>query len=164
MPACTLLSRREVQEVLRSPIGKPMAEESGGSTACTYPPSQGGHSNQAHVTIEWDSPRTGPSIAHQLADAGKGTEPGPQVAQHVDLGDEADWSLDGELAVRSGPTLITVAVGMGPDSRRQTETIAGKILDRLRGAALPDLSHDEPEDSDEAMPNVDDLLGAAKVH
>ena len=164
VPACTLVSRREVQEILESPIGRPMPEQSDGTTGCTYPPSQVGHSNQAHVTIAWDSPRTGPSMAHQLAYAGRGTEPGPQVAQHVDLGDEADWSLDGELSVRSGPTLITVEVGMGPESRRQTEAIARKILERLRGGTMPDLTDTGPEDADDAVPKVDHLLGAVKVH
>ena len=123
-----------------------------------------GHSNQAHVTITWNSPRTAPSIAHQLADVGQGTEPGPRVAQHVALGDEADWSFDGQLAVRTGPTLITIDVKMGPESRRQTEAIARKILDRLGGAPLPDLANDAPDDSDDAAPNLDDLLGSPKVH
>jgi len=162
--ACLLVSRREVQEILGSPIGKPMPEETDAATTCIYPPSQVGHSNQAHVTITWESPRTGPSIAHQIADAGRGTEPGPQVAQHVDLGDEADWSLDGELTVRVGPTLVAVEVGMGPESRRQTEAIARKIVDRLRGAPMPDLAHDEPDPDDDTVPNLDELMGAPKVH
>lgn len=164
LPACSLVSRLEVQEILGSPIGRPMPTESTGTTECVYPPSQIGHRNQANVTIAWNSPRTGPSLTHQLADVGRGTEPGPRVAQHVALGDEADWSLDGELTVRTGPTLITVSVGMGPESRQQGEAIARKILDRLGGAPLPDPGADEEKKEDDPPAGMDELLGAPKVH
>jgi hypothetical protein len=158
------VARREVQEILGSPIGKPIAEDTAGATRCTYPPAQIAPRTQAHVTIEWDKPLQGPSVAEQLADVGRGTEPGPQVAQRVALGDGGVWSLDGELSVRAGSTLVTIEVTMGPESRRQTEAIARKILERLGGAPLPDLANDEPSSDDETMPNVDDLLGAPKPH
>jgi hypothetical protein len=159
VPACRLVARREVQQILGSPIGRPMPEEAPGTTRCIYPPAQIAPRTQAQVTIEWDSPRTGPSVAEQLADVGQGTEPGPQVAQRVALGDGAVWSLDGELAVRVGAALVTVVVTMGPESRRQTEAIARKIVDRLGGAPLPDPTDDEPDaGDDETMPNLDGLL------
>jgi len=160
--ACQLLSRREVARILDAPIGRPVPDDEPGMTGCIWPPAEIVRRDQAHVRIEWEA-GSEPLEAGRLADIGAGTEPGPQVAQRLALGDEAAWSLDGKLSVRKGTALITVDVRMGPESRRQGEALARKILERLEGAPLPDPDGEQEHDPADPMTEIEGLLKDGSV-
>ena len=131
-PACDLITRDEMADILGAPVGRPMPEDSNQTTGCVYPPGETGSYAQAEVAIDWQH-RGGPTFEKQLADAFGGTAVGRQVARRVDLGDEAAYNMGGVLSVRLGTALITVTLPMRPKSEEQAIAIGQKIVERLGG-------------------------------
>jgi outer membrane protein OmpA-like peptidoglycan-associated protein len=132
-PACSLISRAEMSQILNAPIGKPIADDSAAKTACAYPPGEAGSWAQAEVAIEWEH-RGGPTFEKQMTDAFGGSAVGRQVAHQVRLGDDAAYSKEGVLSIRQGTALITVTLPMRQDSEIKATAVGRKLLERLGGA------------------------------
>lgn len=134
IPACSLISSAEVAAILSAPIGKSVAENSERKSSCAYPPGEAGSYAQAEITIEWEHPG-GPTLERQMVDAFGGSAVGRQVAHAVELGDEASYSSEGVLSVRTGKTLVTITLPMRGDSEEKVTMIARKVLEQLGGTA-----------------------------
>ena len=48
-PACDLITRDEMADILGAPVGRPMPEDSDQTTGCVYPPGEAGSYAQAAV-------------------------------------------------------------------------------------------------------------------
>ncbi|HEX6974932.1 MAG TPA: OmpA family protein [Vicinamibacterales bacterium] len=136
LPACELISRDEMSGLAGGPIGKPSGESSERETTCTYPPADAGSYAQAEITIEWDhGPQ--PSLERQLAGAFSASALGRRVAHEIELGDEAAYSMEGVLSIRSGRTLITVSLPMRPGAEEHAIAIGRKLCERLGITTAP---------------------------
>ena len=129
-PACDLISRAEMSELLDGPIGKPTGESTNEKTSCTYPPEDASSYAQAEITIEWNHGQA-PSLQRQMTDAFSGSAPGRQAAHRIPLGDDASYTLDGVLSVRSGQTLVTIELPMRPGAEAKAIAVGTKLFERL---------------------------------
>ena len=131
--ACSLITREEMAEILKAPIGKLAADDTAAKTSCAYPPGEAGSWAQAEVAIEWDD-RGGPAFGKQMSEAFGGTAAGRQVAHKVKLGDEAVYSSEGVLTIHRGTALITITLPMRADSEAKATAIGTRLLERLGGS------------------------------
>ena len=131
--ACSLITREEMAEILKAPIGTLAADDTAAKTSCAYPPGEAGSWAQAEVLIEWND-RGGPTFGKQMSDAFGGSAVGRQVAHTVDLGDDAVYSSEGVLTIHLGTALITVTLPMRADSETRATAVGTKLLERLGGS------------------------------
>ena len=135
---CGLLTAADMSELLGGPIGKPSGESVAGKTSCTYPPADASSYAQAEITIEWqDGPA--PSFERLLADTFKGSAAGRQVAHSIELGDDAAYSIEGVLSIRSGQTLVSISLPMRPGAEERAVAVARKLFERagVRTSSAP---------------------------
>jgi outer membrane protein OmpA-like peptidoglycan-associated protein len=156
-PACSLITREEMAQILTAPIGKVMPDDSAAKTSCAYPPGEAGSWAQADVAIEWEY-RGGRTFEKQMTDAFGGSAVGRQVAHAVSLGDDAAYSREGVLSIRQGTALITVTVPIRQDSEVKATAIGKKLLERLGGSVAaagkpaPDNRAEKPADTPSPKP------------
>lgn len=124
---CGLLSADEMSELLGGPIGTPSGESSEGKTSCTYPPADAGSRAQAEVTIAWNDAMD-PSFERQLVAAFRGSAAGERTAHAIALGDEAAYSAEGVLSIRSGSTLVTIALPQRPDAEERAIAVGRRLF------------------------------------
>jgi flagellar motor protein MotB len=132
-PACSLITRSEMSQILNAPIGTLSGTDSLSTTACAYPPGEAGSWAQAEIAIEWEY-HGGPTFEKQMTDAFGGSAVGRQVAHAVSLGDAATYSREGVLSIRQGTALITITLPMREDSEARATAIGKKALERLGGS------------------------------
>lgn len=142
---CGLLSANEMSELLGGPIGRPSGESAEGKTSCTYPPADAGSRAQAEVTITWNDAMD-PSFERQLVAAFAGSAAGARTAHAIALGDEAAYSAEGVLSIRSGSTLVTIALPLRPDAEARAIAV-GRRLFATAGATASASRSGEPADA-----------------
>ncbi len=128
--ACSIVTGPEVAQILAALIGKPTEEDADGKTSCVYPPGDAGSSEQATLEIEWDHGAASAEDA-RLVEALGGSEAGREIVHRVSLGDQAVYSIDGQMSIRAGNTLINIGVTPGTDSESRAIAIGRLALKRL---------------------------------
>jgi flagellar motor protein MotB len=135
-PACAYITREQMAQLLRAPVGTPIEEQEDGSSSCAYPPGAPDSYSQAEIEIRWSAGSAAP-LEQQLAQAFGDSEPGQQVAHAVPLGDRAFFSLEGVLSIQTGKTRITVTLPMRPDSEARAVAIGKALLAQIGTAPPP---------------------------
>jgi outer membrane protein OmpA-like peptidoglycan-associated protein len=132
--ACSYITRTEMADFLGAPIGPPVGEDSARTTSCAYPPGAADSYAQAEIEIDWHSDGS-PSLEQQLSDAFGDSDAGQTVAHPVQLGDDAFYSREGVLSIRTGKTLVTITMPMRPESEARAIAIGTTLLARLAEAS-----------------------------